>query len=205
MKDINFNDIWDSLIVKCINKFYEEFSEEDITTFDIKRKDIKWLKKNLLSEYNKTRKSLKQKYYYKGDSLTSKIDNHKISACFCKSLINQKAFTFKMKKEIPDKLFFINYKLAYIVSLGVIYITLIDYYVDLGETQIVNKLIEQGTILVPNTTEGHDNYNLGRIKTLALNDIYGNEFDILTYSDMVFWIEYYNKKLMEEKLSIKHQ
>ena len=52
--------------------------------------------------------------------------------------------------------------------------------------------------MFPETNPGHDSYVLGRIKTLALNDIYGNDFDVLTYADMLFWIEKYNRKLLEK-------
>lgn len=204
MKDINFDFLWDILIVKLIEQLYKEFDKDKIEEFDIRIKDKEIVKKNIYREYNKIRKSLKQKYYYKGNSPNAKIDNHKIASCFCKSLINNKIFVFKIKKEISNELFLINYRLAYQVSIGIIYITLIDYYNCLGKTEIVNKLIKQKTLLVPNTTEGHDDYNWGRIKTLALNDMYGNEFDLLTYSDMMFWIEHYNKLIMDGNLIIEN-
>lgn len=52
----------------------------------------------------------------------------------------------------------------------------------------------------PKTNEGHDEYNAGRQKTLMLNEVFENEFDILTYSDMLFWIEYYNGQLLENNI-----
>ena len=33
----------------------------------------------------------------------------------------------------------------------------------------------------------------GRVKTLALNDLYAIDFDIITYADMLYWIEKFNK------------
>lgn len=61
-----------------------------------------------------------------------------------------------------------------------------------GKDELYSKLEEQGTFLFPETNKGHDSYVQGRIKVLALNDAYKNDFDILTYADMLFWIEQYN-------------
>ena len=55
--------------------------------------------------------------------------------------------------------------------------------------ELYSKLEEQGTFLFPETNKGHDSYVQGRIKALALNDAYKNDFDILAYADMLFWIE----------------
>ena len=48
-----------------------------------------------------------------------------------------------------------------------------------------------------------DEYNAGRQKTLMLNDVFENEFDILICSDMLFWIELYNRQLLEGVLQPK--
>lgn len=61
-----------------------------------------------------------------------------------------------------------------------------------GKDELYSKLEEQGTFLFPETNKGHDSYVQGRIKALALNDAYKNDFDILAYADMLFWIEQYN-------------
>ena len=50
--------------------------------------------------------------------------------------------------------------------------------------------------IFPPTNPGHDSYPYGRIKALALNDIYGIDFDLLAYADMMYWIEDYNKTLL---------
>lgn len=201
MKDVNFNLLWEELILNSVNQLYNEFSKEEIERFKIEIKDVNLMKRNIQREYNSTKRALKQKYYYKGDVPLAKIDNHKIAACFCRCLLKHKMFKFKMDKDIPDKLFLINYRLAYEVSLGIIYITLLEHYVELNKSSIVKRLLEYQTLVTPETNEGHDNYNVGRIKTLALNDIYGNDFDVLTYSDMMFWIEYYNKQILENKIT----
>ena len=102
---------------------------------------------------------------------------------------------------MPKRMFTINYELAYTVSLGFIYATLIAQYKNIGREDFAEKLLQQKTLIVPKTSLGHDEYHDGRIHTLALNDIYGNTFDILTYSDMMFWIEYYNRQMIEDTLT----
>ena len=77
------------------------------------------------------------------------------------------------------------------------YTTLLAQYRRIGMLEYADRLAEQGMLLVPQTSPGHDEYHDGRIHTLALNDIYGNTFDLLTYSDMMFWIEYYNRQKLE--------
>ncbi len=52
---------------------------------------------------------------------------------------------------------------------------------------------------MPKTTDEHDRFNLGRIKKLVLNDIFLENFDILSYSDMLYWIELFNIMLLEGK------
>ena len=54
-------------------------------------------------------------------------------------------------------------------------------------------------LIMPKTTDEHDRFNLGRIKKLVLNDIFLENFDILSYSDMLYWIELFNIMLLEGK------
>ena len=70
-------------------------------------------------------------------------------------------------------------------------------YLTLVKQDIVDQLLATKQLRVPLTNVGHDEYNVGRQKTLMLNDVFENEFDILTYSDMLFWIELYNRQLLE--------
>lgn len=59
--------------------------------------------------------------------------------------------------------------------------------------------LQRQDLMMPRTTDGHDRFNLGRIKTLVLNDIFLNDFDILSYSDMLYWVELFNIMLLEGK------
>ncbi len=53
------------------------------------------------------------------------------------------------------------------------------------------------------TTIGHDTYKIGRIKAMALNDINNIPFDLLGYSDMLFWIEHFNRQIIENTINVK--
>ena len=66
---------------------------------------------------------------------------------------------------------------------------------------LLNKLEEQQTIIFPKTNIGHDSYAIGRIKSLALNDVCKLDFDLLNYADMLFWIEEYNKDYLVHQLN----
>ncbi len=65
---------------------------------------------------------------------------------------------------------------------------------------VYDELKKQATFVFPATNPGHDTYVQGHVKTLALNDLCGNDFDVLTYTDMLFLIECYNKEQIYNKL-----
>ena len=167
-------------------------------------------KQTIYKEYLKIKANLKERCYaseINEEKEYNLIDQHKIAACFCKAFIDKKVFTFELKENTPSDMILSNYTLAYTISLRIIFLYLMDYYSDCQtnlnpqlKTKCLNKLQENQTLLVPETTPSHDEYHLGRIKTLALNDYYGIPLDLLTYADMMFWIEYYNKLILEEKL-----
>lgn len=82
---------------------------------------------------------------------------------------------------MPQNIFVSNYEVAYAASLGFVYVTLLAQYRRKGEFTYAGQLEAQGKLLVPETSPGHDEYHDGRIHTLALNDIYGNTFDLWKY------------------------
>lgn len=94
-----------------------------------------------------------------------------------------------------------NAKLVYDVSISFIYLNLVYTYLKKDNIKIVQKLLSIRKLEFPATTQGHDEYNVGRYKTIALNDVFGNEFDILIYSDMMYCIEFYNRQILEAKIT----
>lgn len=169
-------------------------------TYGVETQDV------IKDEYIRIRDRIKSQCYENVNDENgeeNRIDHHKIAACFCKALIQKKVFSFALRDNTPSEMILSNYELAYTVSLRIVYFYLIELYKDNGHSDIAERLIEQRTLKVPLTSYSHDEYNLGRVKTLALNDFYGIELDILTYADMMYWIEYYNRQLLEQKVVIE--
>lgn len=203
MTKATFNYIWRMLIIDISNDLFLKIAEVDRDKFSLKMGDMTKLKKAVFRDYCVIKNDLKRDYY---DNITENdernlIDQHKIAACICFSLIKNKIFSFKTVRETPIEICWINYELAFVVSLGFLYMTLIQYYTKINREDIVEKLMKQATLVLPATTSPkHDDYKTGRIKCLALNDVYENCFDVIDYSDILFWIEYYNKQLLEGNL-----
>lgn len=201
MKEQTFNYIWEELVVKSVRSIEERLPEEEKISYDFCVKDLERSKYELKKVYNRIKGILKSDYYNvngRNNEPVNRIDNHKIAACICCGLIQTKPFGFRVDKDIPLEILISNYELAYTVSLGFIYTTLIAQYLEVGREDLAEKLLNQKCLMVPSTSKGHDAYNAGRIYTLALNDVYGNDFDVLTYSDMMFWIEFYNRQRIED-------
>lgn len=204
MKDDTFEYIWKETILTNIHDIARKFNAEDKEKYNFYIKSESNIKHEVYKTYENTRKHLKSNYYNTDkskDKSKNRIDNHKIAACICYSLIKNKVYGFDIKNDINKEIFLSNYEVAYTASLGFIYTNLLLRYRVLGRKDLELKLSCQKKLLVPKTSAGHDEYHTGRIQTLALNDIYGNTFDILTYSDMMFWIEYYNRQKLEESLN----
>lgn len=204
MKNETFKYIWDEIVLKTIDSFEAFFTEEEKSKYKFTIRKLSNIEKKVFSDYNLIKSHLKSNYYdttKSSQDLKNRIDNHKIAACICYSLLQNKIFSFEVYDNMPKRMFTINYELAYTVSLGFIFTTLVAQYKNIGREDLANKLLQQQTLIVPETSFGHDEYHNGRIHTLALNDIYGNTFDILTYSDMMFWIEYYNRQMLENTLN----
>ena len=207
MENITYDYIWDQIISKSIKSIESSLTKQEKDKYNFKKRNLRILKNNIRRDYEGIKENLKASYHKNDEDLSnedqkeSKIDNHKIGACICKSLIENKVFCFDIKEKMPVKIYVSNYELAYMVSLAFVYTTLISKYLIAGQDILAEDLLKQKKLLVPTTTVGHDKYNDGRIHTMALNDIYKKEFDILTYSDMLFWIEHYNRQNLEKTLN----
>lgn len=204
MKNKTFKYIWDEIILGTIRSLELLFTKEQKKQYEFKVKNLNTIEKKIYSDYDLIKNQLKSHYYNatnNNQNSMNRIDNHKIAACICYSLIQNKVFDFEVYDNMPKRMFTINYELAYTVSLGFIFTTLVSQYKNIGRQDLANKLLERQKLVIPETSSGHDEYHDGRIHTLALNDIYGNTFDVLTYSDMMFWIEYYNRQIVEQTLT----
>lgn len=159
--------------------------------------DLEQYKKDIFDSYITIKEDLKKYFFYNSKPDVPEenlIDIHKIASCFCKAMIKNKVCKFRVDDEkIPFELILSNYTFAFFASIGILYQNMLADY---RRTKYESYLeLQKRYIVFPKTNPGHDSFALGRIKTLALNDIYGLDFDLLAFSDMFFWIEEYNKRL----------
>ena len=115
--------------------------------------------------------------------------------------------TSKYKKAMPWLIKVSNYALAFHVSVNIMSFFLQAYYEkiydSMGNDDYLKRFQNLERIHFPTTTEGHDTYTIGRIKAMSMRDILDKEFDMLAYADMLFWIEFYNRQLIEKQVNLK--
>lgn len=206
MKKKTFQWIWSNIELN-IQAIEDGFTEEEKERFNFRRVYKKDKAASvIMKEYGRIKDDFKREYYKSLEPKNAQgtlIDHHKIAACLCKALLNKKIFVFDLNDSISVEMLLSNYKLAYAASLTILYINMLEWYANKGDIDL-NSLMEQKTILdEPGTSKTHLNYHSGRIKALAQNEHRGLEFDILTYADMMFWIEHYNRQLIEGKVIVE--
>lgn len=200
MLDTTFDKIWESILVPMSQELYNYLiSIEEETRVSIR--NLPQDKDNLKCLYETTKNTLKQKFHFNNLDTARKIDIHKVAACFASVIMEYKIFQYDVGTNIRDEVFLVNSILAYSVSLAIIKEHLIIKYKD--DHDKINYL-KNNQLYVPKTTDGHDSFSLGRIKTLALNDIFLEGFDILSYSDMLYWVELFNIIILEDKKAIEY-
>lgn len=203
MKEITYKQLWEQ-IEKSIVEVEKSLSPDEKERLRFHRTYGENSKQEVWDEYIAIRDTLKSRCYSSQEASKQKeirIDHHKIAACFCNVLINKKMFSFDIDDAISQGMLLSNYRLAYTVSLSIIYSYMLEMYASsqlANKDDVLQKLINQKTLIAPATSVKHDQYHIGRIKTLAINDFYGVEFDLLSYSDMMYWVEHYNRQLLEK-------
>lgn len=205
MKMDTFKYIWMQGIVKAAQDVFDGISPTLREKYSVRIDVSDTMCQKLYHQYEKIRILVRKKYFDTGKNEENKIDGHKICACITGALLNVRIINYEMSdEEIPVKVVYANYEVAFLSSIYVMYLFLLSDFEHDGEMKCYEELKNQATFVFPKTNHGHDPYVQGRIKTLALNDLYGNDFDVLTYADMLFWIERYNKEMIYNKLQMKY-
>ena len=201
MKKETFLYLWGQGIVKAASDIVAELPDDLKEEYNVVLNVTDSEFDKLYNEYETFRKNVRQRYFDVGKDDKNLMDGHKVCSCITGALLNVRLVTFDEKTEnMPMEIVYSNYAIAFLSGIYIQYLFLLSDYLELHDTDGFEILKEQATFYFPETNAGHDSYVTGRIKTLALNDMYGNDFDVLTYADMLFWIEKYNKHLISEKL-----
>lgn len=196
----SFRYIWKQGIAKSAKDVFDEIPPDLRNEYSVSINISDSICQKLYNEYEEVRCMVRKKYFDTGEDDENRIDGHKICACITGALLNIRLLDYKISnKEIPIKIVYANYEIAFLAAVYVLYLFLLSDFEHNGETKCFDELKSQSTFVFPETNPGHDPYVQGRIKTLALNDLNGNNFDVLTYADMLFWIERYNKELIYNK------
>lgn len=203
MKKEDFDYLWREGIV-CVAQQLEK--KLPVGHESYVRLDVSDAKEDLLYiEYDRSRLALREKFFDGGEDIENRIDTHKICACIADALLRVHIFEFLSNEDVlPKEICYVNYKLVFVASLHVLYLLMLSDYMK-DDNEKYEQLKKKAGLELPETNPGHDSYAMGRIKTLALNDIYGNDFDRLSYADMMFWIENYNRAIIDCMLNEKRK
>lgn len=199
-----FDYIWKQGIIKAAESIRDEIDEDVRTKYNFTLDSSQDMFNLLYEAYDYARNQVRTKYFNVGENSENLIDGHKICACITAALLKNHLFKYDMNdNSIPKEIVYSNYALSFLASIYVLYLFLLSDYQKNDDERHFEELRKQATFYFPETNLGHDSYVQGRIKTLALNDISGNDFDILAYADMLFWIEKYNKHILSCKVESK--
>ncbi|MBR1598735.1 MAG: hypothetical protein IJ661_07495 [Lachnospiraceae bacterium] len=125
---------------------------------------------------------------------------HKIGACFARAIIKESPIIYSNSIDVPEYIALSNYWLGIVASIYIVRFFLYYAYREVAP-DMCKKMKDVPKFIYPRTTPGHDLYLRGRVKTLAINDGNRRSFDFLGYADMLFWIENYNRQILEETIN----
>lgn len=215
----NFDFLWEVIIYPIIQKANEEieleFRKEAHLQFAFN--DLEKYKKELIRIYHEKRVWLKGMYLpHEGKPL---LDTHKLGAILCRSMIANKVFYFdydSAEKYILHKFensktnnlewfidnVYINYKLAFYASVGMVFIELLHKYEKEGKMDAFDSLKRRGHIVFYQKSLNHDSFVNSCILALQKNDVLKRNFDYLTYAALLFQLEEYNRAYFAQTIAV---
>lgn len=198
MDDASFDFLWEQGIKVAVNNVIAELPESTRNTYSVYPDFSEKNKKQIKTNYNNLRRIVRNDFFNTGENNENRIDGHKICACLTGAIQSVPLIKFDPVDElVPVELLYARSAAAFISGINILYLFMLSDYKKNNQEEYFEELYKRATLAFPKTNEGHDEYVIGRIKALALNELYGIDFDILAYADMLFWIELYNKKLLE--------
>ncbi|SFS00952.1 hypothetical protein [Anaeromicropila populeti] len=219
MNSNTFDAIW-NVTIQIATQLIQRIDKKVAAQIDLCIVDSK--KEMILKQYDKCRNELKEKYY-QGVYKNGLICHHKIASCYCSALIQHKIVRYdcmkidlkylaflsedKLKSGIKTKqenIPFLNYKIAFLAGLSIVYLYLLEYYEtseQLTENErefAVKILIERGNLEYPAVNDTHDDFLDGVVKMIGIRDLNNDEFDTLGFSYIYYFIEEYNKTIIRK-------
>jgi hypothetical protein len=221
-----FDYIWDTSVYPAIKYCISQLDDSLKAQLDFHCENLNDYNHELGKMFIRKREWLKDKYLpEKGED--ARLDFHKLSALLCRCIIGNKVFSFnkasaekwfekrknddtisieeKMKWQIDNV--YINYKLAFWASAGLIYVNLISWAYKRIEnekrSEVINvyteflKRLEQEKNLIPyKKSLEHDDFCTSMIVALMKNDLLLRDFDYLNYAASMFQWQEYTKRII---------
>lgn len=213
----HYTQIWEKVICEVLRVVKDECDEEFEQKCRLKTKQIDLWKRSLEKEYRMLRHMLKE-YCYGERATDGSLDGRKLAAVFCNALIKEKAFIFDTiealklmrtrKEELPSDKFnlwcahniFINYKLAYYVSLQLVYLILLNQLLCIKETHsYAIRLNDIGHLYRYPYAKNTDSFDVNVIIGIARADIENKDFDMFLFAMQLYQIEMYTIEKLKKQ------
>lgn len=212
----HYAQIWEKVIRQVLRVVEEECDAEFSQKCSLQAKPLDIWKKSLEKEYRMLRQDLK-KFCYGNRADDGRLDSRKLAAIFCKALIKEKAFRYDTnealkllkvrKKELSPNEFncwaahnvFLNYKLAYYVSLQLVYLTLLQQLLSSEETkEDALKLNKIGHLYQYPSSPNADSFDINVIIGMARVDLGEKDFDMFLFAMQLYQIEMYTVEKLKQ-------
>lgn len=214
----HYTQIWNKVIEQVLSVVKEECDIEFCKKCKLESKPIKIWKKDLETRYRLLRKDLKE-ICYGNDIDEGLLDGRKLAAILCRALIEEKAYKFDIqaayelaktkRSELSSVEFniwlthnvYINYKLAYYVSLQLVYLTLLHDLISSEKSkELALNLNKIGHLHRYYPLPNSDSFDINVIIGMARADISGKEFDMFLFAMQLYQIEMYTIEKLERDL-----
>ncbi len=241
----SFDSFWQKIVLKALSLCQQELDNEFAKQANFTVEDLEIYKNKLEKIYKRKREWLKSEYLPNEENPI--LDFHKLSSIMCRSIIGIKPFRYdideaekifakiskdKQKSQIEKVNWqinnvYVNYKLAFLVAEGIIFIDLLfwaqkkineiedNYESDAIEAntdnvknklqvyrKFINLLNSQQRLYSYKASNTHDNFIISAIIALMKNDYLKRDFDYLQFSLSMFqWQEYTKKQNLYDILN----
>lgn len=220
-----FDDFWNVVIMPVIDSSFNEMDKDYVTITNAKCKDLNVLHDVIEKKYKELRHQTKI-LFYKESNKDRLLDSRKLGAVICAVIANNRPIFFnedeageyaQKKREIFDDKaynewacdnFLVNFKIAYLASVGLVYHSCLyclsknepllekDFEIEKKEA-FRNKLEAIGRMCNYPKCLNFDAFGINMIISLARTCLSNNELDIEMYALQLWQIEMYTYRTLE--------